>query len=1454
MESDREYVPLDRRFKALTAEELEQQEILAMFGDSPMLSGIGWTELLEQSRVLLLAEAGSGKTTEMREAAGRLVASGKPAFVLPLEDLNSEGAVDILTGDNRRLFQAWKSDGVSTAWFFLDAVDELKLHLGSLDRALRRFARDVDGLLARTRVIVSSRPNDWNPIADMATLKLHFPIVQEQQDARVGADAFLGRLQHERQQRQSGSRSRDQPVRNDEPLAVILLPLTDKQIQVYARSEAGASEPDAFLTELELQHAQTFARRPADLGELLKNWEVRGSLGTRVQQHETNVTSKLSDKADRPDASFLTDKDAQTGAERLALALALMRRRTIRSPEDARQSVPGADSAMLNPAAVLSDLTPAARSALLRRGLFDPATYGRIRFHDRSVQEYLAAKRLHHLRRAGMARSALHRLLFAEAYEQRVVLPSMRPIAAWLALWDEDVKSQLIAREPETLLSMGDPEALAIEDRIRLVNAFASSYGSAGGRGVNVPIDAVRRVAHPDLDSTIRELWAKNRYFEDVSELLLELLWQSKSQGCKDICLEAALDAKQPPYHRVIAIRALVKCGALVESHQVAEQMVSDIAGWPARVIHGTVPDLYPVALKLDELLTLLRDVPEPRSTVSGFAWQAQQIAQAVPPLHADSIKLREWLSDIVWVEREKDVSIYDLKSKRSYLTKALATLCARQLNAGADPADASLARASVIANRFAPDRDIHGEEIIGLRKAIDQESQSREAAFWADVSIMRELEPGKDAWHQYYNALHDGVVNRLRSEDKSWLDAAYLQRADLDKAAIALHSLIVLWIQRDRPTDEAERLRSTSYESPVLSEIFSTATVTSPVAAKMQAWEKNEERRRAASAKAEVDHLAQWSAWREKVLADQNAALGEGELVGTLTRVYLWLQTGASDSVRAKVWDRSAVSQAFNNGFALLCESALQRFWRTFKIAKSSDDSEEDQNATNAWALAFCGVSVEARTKDWALHLTPEEARLATLLATGEVNGLAEWIVDLAGAFPDVVEDVLGTALEAEMSRLGLEIHIPMLQDIRYAALAVKRLLSARVYKALLACPASASSKEVAAPFAHVVDQLVEILFETRPPGEHRDLSKLCLQRNAESANEETSLQWLRAALTFDFCLGGEALEARLNASEPKEAERVLSAMFNRRNGIAVSSSDDDARAATLAMLVRTASRVVRIEDDQPHDGVYTPNERDHAETARGILFGSLLETKGPRAHAELLAMANEPLFAHMPDRLRLLARERVALAAEFPSLDEDAYRLFDQTGERPGVDRDSLMQLAESRLADLQHAIAHHDFSDRRTLRTIHEESEMQRTLAMRLDTARNGAYVVTREDEVADRKKTDIRLLATQGADRFVIEVKIADKRWTLGDFEHALEHQLLGQYLRHQNMRAGCLLLTYNGDRKYWRRGNHGANLDLPKLVDHLSALARKLELREEGRVRLAVFGLDLRDPPLLDAHR
>lgn len=315
------------------------------------------------------------------------------------------------------------------------------------------------------------------------------------------------------------------------------------------------------------------------------------------------------------------------------------------------------------------------------------------------------------------------------------------------------------------------------------------------------------------------------------------------------------------------------------------------------------------------------------------------------------------------------------------------------------------------------------------------------------------------------------------------------------------------------------------------------------------------------------------------------------------------------------------------------------------------------------------------------------------------------------------------------------------------------------------------------------------------------------------------------------------------------QKAVEIFASVFSDREAVPVAVSDSAQRVGILIRLLRLCYRYVAPDDDQAHEDVYTPDARDKAERVRGSLLSALLQTPGAEAHQAILELAEEPDFAGMRDRMLLMAREKAATDAEPPAFSVSSLRALDERFEAPPHDRDSLFEVMMDRLADLQHEIAHDDFSDRRTLQAISLEAEMQRTLARRLRDAARGAYSVSREDEVADSKRTDIRLSTTGGEHRAAIEIKIADTRWSLGDLEKALETQLVGQYLRDDAGRAGCLLLTFNGDKDYWVDPASGAQLDFDAVCGRLKERAQQIEVQRGFQIRLGLFGLDLRDPPL-----
>ena len=218
--------------------EVADTETLASLGEWGFGASIGWNELLEDPRGVLLAEAGAGKTREMSEQAKRLVEGGRQAFFVPLESLDREPLPALLSSLDGKRLESWLADGIEPGWFFLDAVDELKLTDGKLDRALRRFSRDIDGHLDRARIVVSCRPSDWRSSLDLATVRSWLPVPERRGEmvVPVPEEVFIAALQHAPPGPVRFSHGKPGDAARDGVQTVAMLPVTDGQIREATRT------------------------------------------------------------------------------------------------------------------------------------------------------------------------------------------------------------------------------------------------------------------------------------------------------------------------------------------------------------------------------------------------------------------------------------------------------------------------------------------------------------------------------------------------------------------------------------------------------------------------------------------------------------------------------------------------------------------------------------------------------------------------------------------------------------------------------------------------------------------------------------------------------------------------------------------------------------------------------------------------------------------------------------------------------------------------------------------------------------------------------------------------------------------------------------------------------------------------------------------------------------------
>src|SRR5690606_26941012 len=130
---------------------------------------ITWSEVCEHRVAAILGEAGSGKTTEFRRQVEELRKAGRAAYFVTLNELRDAGFPDCLDLDDETQLRHMTSTG-EEALFFLDALDEAKLHQGSLETILRKLRRGLGPQISCSRVFVSCRVSDWLAVTDHEAL------------------------------------------------------------------------------------------------------------------------------------------------------------------------------------------------------------------------------------------------------------------------------------------------------------------------------------------------------------------------------------------------------------------------------------------------------------------------------------------------------------------------------------------------------------------------------------------------------------------------------------------------------------------------------------------------------------------------------------------------------------------------------------------------------------------------------------------------------------------------------------------------------------------------------------------------------------------------------------------------------------------------------------------------------------------------------------------------------------------------------------------------------------------------------------------------------------------------------------------------------------------------------------------------------------------------------------
>jgi hypothetical protein len=1388
--------------------------------------GLGWEELLSKRRVVILAEAGSGKSTEMKERARLQEADGRRAFHASLEDIGADGLEGALSATNRKRLAEWR-ESRDEAWLFLDSVDEAKAAGVRLEKVLRRLAEGILGAEHRAHVILSGRITDWAFRSDLELLKDWLPLPQSDP---IAPEQEL--LQIVRQ-----DQKRHQQPPQEEPLIVLMASLDRDRVGKFAEAK-GAPKLAQFLEEIEAANLWPFARRPLDLDWLVRFWQSEGRLGSLAEMIDRGIAERLKEtNPNRQKTDSLNETRALHGVERIAAAMVFGRRATIAIPD---RDIAFSSDTPLELEDVLPDWSADERGLLLTRPIFDPATLGRARFHNDNegvVRSYLTARWLLRLRGGNLLTGAVFDLLFASSYGVDVIRPSLAQTAAWLALWDQDVAREAVRRCSGLLFTAGDPASLPLEVRKGALVCVLRELATGNHESPMWENHKLRRFAQPDLGVAVVDLWEEYKDQQEAAELLLMLAWLGALKECSEIARQVALDSSRSPLARIFAGRILVRTCAEQTKQSYAKYVLAERSTLPPAMVRDAVDDIFPAFLGVADLLAVLETMGDTRDEGGlDLQWDGPKL---VAKLHCvtDLEQLLRGLLNLLGGEiGTRDYHEPTEREEAYFPAIDSAVVRLLKMSPPGEAPEAAIDAVLRMGTRHHPGRDL-----ADVRTELHRTLPRRRAAFWRAVERLRRPEEEFRRIENLWQMRRLGYWPDLRVEDIDWMLSEGLARSEYDRRLV-INATLAIQQGAGSPDGFIEKIRLAASADAVASEAF-------------ESWMQAQQLPREAEDDAELvaaealnaaaahERDRSWIEFVEKLRADPARIAALRVPVpppGSNTDLMYLCQLleGAGNRSRYAVDTVTPLERLVGIEAATAARGGFIAHWRHNVPWLESHRTPEQRNTIlYVDIMGIVGITLEAEANDhWAERLTSEEAKLAAGYATLELNGFPSWLSGLAKSKPTEVVDVLLGEIRAEFSSPEGSLHRTM-GTVLHAGDELMTLLS----------PTLLDEIEAGTVPDGLLFKALQIVVRGMHTDRRTDFVKLGIERFEHDPTEPGAMLYLAAVFRLDPALATDALFRAKEGKEEGEQSALVNRFLMLTFGYGMSPPAFGADTIAVEVLDRLVQCVFHpgrlpASPKRPSGRAYSPTDGDRIDQAHSSLFNRFVNTPGPATYRALVNLQTQPCSITRT-RLRALAEERAVKDSETAPWPASEVVSFERSGETAPSTSKDLQDLAVRVLADIQHELLNHDFAQGKTVKSLPLEKDVQLWVASALHQKRGRSFTVVREEHVVNEKEPDLRLRAKASDAMVAIEIKATRSEWTLKQLEEALVDQLCRRYLRAANGKHGILLLVHQDERK-WKDVGTGIFLSSHDVVARLAAIAAEISSERSDSPQPVVCVLDV----------
>ena len=769
----------------------------------------------------------------------------------------------------------------------------------------------------------------------------------------------------------------------------------------------------------------------------------------------------------------LTPADARDGAETLAAACILAQETNIRVPDDRDAKGDGLVAADWLPAD-----WPAARvRALLQRGVFDGAAYGRIRFHHRRITEYLAAAWLARRIADGRDLPSMEDLLFSWDDQGAVLRPSLEPVAAWLILggegWRVELRGRVLEVAPWVIVQHGDPSDFPLADKRRALHAWAGCY-RAGKLGWYPPdVETLARIAEPGLAPTVNALLADADLSDDFRVPLLWLVGIGRITDCVDTALALVAATTAGEWVRRHAIEAVGMAGSPMHKARLYADLMA-LPALPFRLCEEACIALFPEAIDISDLVTLLErvdDVPPPGST-TGVYQLSQHLQGSIERYDSAAllVELSRLLLSAPGIEGNEEsrpcsARFYWLAEplaevlmallRRDIMPLALAEPVAMALDA--------LARCSQFPGVF-----LH-ISIDDLRQRLVHHSQVRRAYVWQRVRDQRAQEPHPSP--SLYVLFGYQPLLDVDQSDFDWLVDDIRRQASEEDRQIALDLAIQYWSMLRRTRRGRQALRQATKGNPALRQSLRDSK-------ELRVWFPLTRwvwRQRHQGILARWYWQRRWHSLKQHIREAWSVVWLHGHLRSIRNGRNIWLlhqlaQIARHRSTHAS-WaanDWSVLKQRYGPLIAGAARQGCIAAWPGYAPILPFDRADGGVDRYLIVGLSGLAALWSEGRLNFAT-LAHEQAVIAARYALSDMNGPPDWFPSLVDHHPELVTDLLA-------AQIALEWQIP---EDRTAVYTRTRSLSrhAEYLVPLLSDSLSARIEIKDPPNAHVLAQALAIL-----------------------------------------------------------------------------------------------------------------------------------------------------------------------------------------------------------------------------------------------------------------------------------------------------------------------------------------------------------------------------------------